>query len=140
MKLYFNQPYKQLPKQKEVFRPKDSTWAQTALPLGNGSLGLSALGGIQKERITVNCKTFWTGGPSPQRPNYCGGNLTGTDENGKTRFQYFQDAREAFLNGKDEKGSRICEKLVGGKDGYGAYQCMGEIRIAFDRPTLKTGA
>lgn len=140
MKLYFNQPYKQLPKQKEVFRPKDSTWAQTTLPLGNGSLGLSALGGIQKERITVNCKTFWTGGPSPQRPNYCGGNLTGTDENGKTRFQYFQDAREAFLNGKDEEGSRICEKLVGGKDGYGAYQCMGEIRIAFDRPTLKTGA
>ncbi|MGN0571685.1 MAG: glycosyl hydrolase family 95 catalytic domain-containing protein [Candidatus Fimenecus sp.] len=140
MKIYFDKPYKQLHKQKEVFRPKDSTWAQTALPLGNGNLGLSALGGIRKEQITVNCKTFWTGGPSEKRPDYCGGNLTGADENGKTRFQYFQDAREAFLNGKDEEGSRICEKLVGGKDGYGAYQCMGEIRIVFDRPTLTTGA
>ncbi|MGN0519681.1 MAG: glycosyl hydrolase family 95 catalytic domain-containing protein [Candidatus Fimenecus sp.] len=140
MKIYFNKPYKQLQKQKEVFRPKDSTWAQTALPLGNGSLGLSALGGIKKEQITVNCKTFWTGGPSEKRPDYCGGNLTGADENGKTRLDYFHEARDAFLNGKDDEGSRICEKLVGGKDGYGAYQCMGEIRIAFDRPTLKTGA
>lgn len=136
MKIYFEKPYNRLklklnPRQKSA----DSVWEQTALPIGNGSLGLSALGGIKKEKITVNCKSFWTGGPSKNRPDYCGGNITGADENGKTRFQYFQDARNAFLNGNDEEGSQICEKLVGEVKGYGAYQCMGEIRIAFDRAT-----
>lgn len=136
MKIYFNKPYKRLEKKKIPLKPADSVWEQTTLPIGNGSLGLSALGGIGKEKITVNCKSFWTGGPSKKRPAYCGGNITGTDENGKTRFQYFQDARDAFLSGNDDEGSRICEKLVGEKDGYGAYQCMGEIRIAFDRAML----
>lgn len=135
MKIYFEQPYKQLKKKKIPVKPKDSVWEQTTLPLGNGSLGLSALGGVKTEKITVNCKSFWTGGPSAKRPDYCGGNITGTDENGKTRFDYFQEARNAFLSGNDEEGSRICEKLVGKKEGYGAYQCMGEIRITFDRPT-----
>lgn len=138
MKIYFAQPYNQLKKKKIPLKPKDSVWEQTALPLGNGSLGLSALGGIKKEKITVNCKSFWTGGPSPKRPDYCGGNITETDENGKTRFDYFKDARTAFLNGNDAEGNRICEKLVGKKEGYGAYQCMGEICFTFNRPTLFT--
>lgn len=136
MKIYFEKQYKRLKKKKVPLKPSDSVWEQTALPLGNGSLGLSALGGVNKEQITVNCKTFWTGGPSPKRPDYCGGNITGADENGKTRADYFQESRKAFLNGDSNTGSRICEKLVGVKDGYGAYQCMGEIQIVFDRPTL----
>lgn len=140
MKIYFEKQYKRLKQKKVPLKTSDSIWEQTALPLGNGSLGISALGGVRKEQITVNCKTFWTGGPSKKRPDYCGGNITGTDENGKTRADYFREARESFLNGDSEAGSRICEKLIGTKDGYGAYQCMGEIQIAFDRPTRFTAA
>lgn len=136
MKIYFEKPYNRLKTKKLPLKNKHLLWEQTALPIGNGSLGLSALGGIKKEQITVNCKSFWTGGPAPQRPDYCGGNITEKDENGKTRFDYFQEARAAFLSGDSEKGSRICEKLVGKTDGYGAYQCMGEICIAFDRQML----
>lgn len=136
MKIYFEKPYNRLKTKKLPLKNKHLLWEQTALPIGNGSLGLSALGGIKKEQITVNCKSFWTGGPAPQRPDYCGGNITEKDENGKTRFDYFQEARAAFLSSDSEEGSRICEKLVGKTDGYGAYQCMGEICIAFDRQML----
>lgn len=135
MKIYFEKEYKKLKKKFFLKKTNDNLWEQTALPIGNGSLGLSTLGGINKEQITVNCKTFWTGGPSPNRPNYCGGNIVDKDDNGKTRLDYFNEARKELLNGNEKNGSLLCDKLVGEKDGYGAYQCMGEIQILFDNPT-----
>lgn len=138
MKIFFEKPYQKLKlKHNLLQKSADSIWEQAALPIGNGSLGLSALGGIKQESITVNCKSFWTGGPSPKRPKYCGGNILGTDKNGKTRADYFQAARDAFAAGKDEEGSRLCDKLVGEQDGYGAYQCCGKILMDFDSPVLR---
>lgn len=134
MKLYYDKPYTKLKRKKIKVPPKDSIWEQTALPLGNGSLGLSVLGGVRQEQLTLNCKSFWTGGPSEKRPDYCGGNICGKDRHGKTRYDYFQETREAFLRGDDEAGSRLCEQLIGEKDGYGAYQWMGDIYIDLDTP------
>lgn len=135
MKIFFEKPYNKLKlKHRLLQKSADSVWEQAALPIGNGSLGLSALGGVKQECITINCKSFWTGGPSPKRPNYCGGNICGTDENGKTRADYFAAARAAFADGNDSEGSRLCDKLVGETDGYGAYQCCGEIQMDFDPP------
>ena len=139
MKIFFEKPYNKLKlKHRLLQKSADSVWEQAALPIGNGSLGLSALGGIKQECITVNCKSFWTGGPSPKRPNYCGGNICGTDENGKTRADYFAAARAAFADGNDSEGSRLCDKMVGETDGYGAYQCCGEIQMDFDPPARRT--
>lgn len=139
MKIFFEKPYNKLKlKHRLLQKSADSVWEQAALPIGNGSLGLSALGGVKQECITVNCKSFWTGGPSPKRPNYCGGNICGTDENGKTRADYFAAARAAFADGNDSEGSRLCDKLVGETDGYGAYQCCGEIQMDFDPPARRT--
>lgn len=139
MKIFFEKPYQKL-KLKRNFLQKsaDSLWEQATLPLGNGTLGISALGGVRQEAITVNCKSFWTGGPSQKRPNYCGGNIQGTDANGKTRADYFREARAAFAAGNAAEGSRICNQLVGEKEGYGAYQCGGEILLDFDVPAAFT--
>ncbi len=135
MKIYYSKPYQKLRLKRNPLQKKaESIWEQAALPLGNGSLGLSALGGVKTESIIVNCKSFWTGGPSPKRPNYCGGNICGADENGKTRLDYFNEVRAAFAAGNNAEGGRLCDKLVGEKDGYGAYQCFGEIKINFDVP------
>ena len=49
-------------------------WEQYSLPIGNGYMGASFFGGIGKERVVLNEKTLWTGGPSPLRPDYNGGN------------------------------------------------------------------
>ena len=55
-------------------------WQQNTLPIGNGMLGGSIYGELFNERIIFNEKTLWTGGPSPKRPDYNGGNLIGKDE------------------------------------------------------------
>lgn len=104
-------------------------WQQNSLPIGNGMLGGSVYGEVFSERIIFNEKTLWKGGPSPKRPDYNGGNLTEKDENGKTVNDYYKEIQQLFLAGKDKEASVLCDKLVGLEDGYGSYQCWGEINI-----------
>ena len=54
-------------------------WEEYCLPIGNSYLGATFFGGIDKERIVLNEKTLWTGGPAPER-NYKGGNRKGAYE------------------------------------------------------------
>ena len=42
----------------------DKTWESRSLPIGNGSLGANIMGSISAERITLNEKTLWKGGPN----------------------------------------------------------------------------
>ena len=78
------------------------------------------------ECVIVNEKTLWTGGPSPKRPNYNGGNLQKTKD-GKNMKEVFEEARTKLNNGEDAE--EICKKLVGDTNGYGSYQCAGAWRI-----------
>ncbi|MDE5756022.1 MAG: glycoside hydrolase family 95 protein, partial [Clostridia bacterium] len=101
-------------------------WQQQALPLGNGTLGITVTGEPYDEWVVVNEKTLWTGGPSPKRPNYNGGNLQKTKD-GKDMKEVFAEARAQLKNG--EIADEICSKLVGDTDGYGSYQCAGFWRV-----------
>ncbi len=139
MKLYYEKPYHKLKLKKiPTAKPFDTRWEQTVLPLGNGELGLSAFGGIRRESIPVNCKSFWAGGPSEKRPNYCGGNILGKDENGKTRYDYFLEIRKLFAEGREQEASKLCDKLVGSKEGYGTYLQFGNLKMRFRKPALFT--
>ena len=40
-------------------------WESTCLPIGNGYMGATFFGGIEREVVVLNEKTLWTGGPSP---------------------------------------------------------------------------
>ena len=60
----------------------DNRWQQHTLPIGNGDMGANVYGEIVSEHLTFNEKTLWTGGPSPSRPNYMGGNLESQGQNG----------------------------------------------------------
>ena len=42
----------------------DREWENASLPIGNGSLGANILGSVAAERITLNEKTLWKGGPN----------------------------------------------------------------------------
>ena len=42
----------------------DSEWESSSLPLGNGSVGANVMGSVAVERITLNEKTLWQGGPA----------------------------------------------------------------------------
>lgn len=43
---------------------KDKEWESRSIPIGNGSFGGSILGSIAAERITLNEKSLWRGGPN----------------------------------------------------------------------------
>lgn len=133
MKLFYMKPCDKLKlrRAKRVNR-YEGYWEQTALPLGNGNLGLSVLDETEKETVVVNLKTLWTGGPSPSRPDYAGGNLIGKDDDGRTVYDYFKSVRELFSKRKDSEAAAMCDKLVGIEEGYGSYQCYGEIVFRTD--------
>lgn len=133
--LYYKAPPSKLRLKRAYFKGFENLWEQTSLPLGNGSIGMGIMGEVKKDKIILNHKTLWAGGPSPKRPDYCGGNITTPDKDGKLPRDYHKEIYEAFCNGDDKTAHNLCEKLVGISDGYGAYQCWGEL--IFDFPKLR---
>ncbi len=131
-KLEFSAPPSKLKLRRPYYKGFKNIWEQTALPLGNGSLGLTVIGEVKSDKLVLNHKTLWVGGPSPKRPDYCGGNINKPDENGKMPYDYYYDIRKEFQEGNDKKAHELCEKLVGIMDGYGAYQCWGNLEFCFD--------
>ncbi len=110
------------------------SWEQKSLPVGNGSIGGNVFGRVDRERITLNEKTFWTGGPSSSRPGYIGGNIAANGKNGET----LKEVQRLFLEGKIAEGEKLCEKLVGTWDGYGGYQLFGNLYLDFGEVETKT--
>ena len=108
-------------------------WQQQALPLGNGTLGITLYGQAFDEEIVVNEKSLWTGGPSPKRPDYCGGNISAI--NGENMSDIFKRARIKLAKG--ENADSVCSKLIGRKDGYGSYQCAGIWKIKGNKRKIK---
>lgn len=106
-------------------------WEKKSLPVGNSSIGGNVFGRYDVERITLNEKTFWTGGPSASRPNYIGGNITEYGNYGET----LAEVQRLFMAGEIAKGEALCEKLVGTWDGYGGYQLFGNLYLDFGAVT-----
>lgn len=125
MKLFYNRPPSKTKLKRAYWRGFENLWEQTSLPTGNGSLGMGIIGNLKSDKIVLNHKTLWAGGPSPKRPDYCGGNITTPDENGKLPVDYYKEIYTAFTSGEDKKAHDLCEKLVGIMDGYGGYRCWG---------------
>ncbi|MEG1608524.1 MAG: glycoside hydrolase family 95 protein, partial [Clostridia bacterium] len=100
-------------------------WQDSVLPIGNGYMGMCVFGGINKEVLQFNEKTLWQGGPSPQRPNYNGGNIEGS-------YEVLKAIQTALDAGEMDKVGKLRNKLVGEMDGYGNYLNFGEVRLDFD--------
>ena len=74
-KLIYKAPPSKLKLKRPYYKGFQNIWEQAALPLGNGSLGLTVIGEVKNDKLALNQKTLWVGGPSPKRPDYCGGNI-----------------------------------------------------------------
>lgn len=117
---------------------ENEIWQQYTLPIGNGDMGGNVYGEIENELITFNEKTLWTGGPSEKRPDYNGGNKeTGVDKDGKEgtpQYEILKQIQDLFAQHNDyddRRASELCDELTGIKDGYGSYQCFGNINLKF---------
>ncbi len=100
-------------------------WEEYCLPIGNGYMGATFFGGIDKERIVLNEKTLWTGGPSEHRLDYNGGNR-------KNAYKYVKEVQQLLHDNKyDEAIERLPMLTCDTGDGYGAYQLLCDAVVAF---------
>lgn len=107
----------------------DEAWHGYVLPLGNGFMGAAVYGGVAVERIQLNDKTLWSGGP---------GAKGFSDGNRKETWKSLPEIREAMLKGDLDKVEKMGkERLTGvgtpddpdGRKTFGLYQTLGELRI-----------
>ncbi|NUR93499.1 MAG: glycoside hydrolase family 95 protein, partial [Nonomuraea sp.] len=104
-------------------------WEGHVLPIGNGALGACVFGTLGTERLQLNEKSLWTGGPGGADPYDFG--------------RWPQDRRAALESVRraiDERGSVSPEEAaellgnpaystVGRIPGFGAYQNFGELLL-----------
>ncbi len=111
----------------------DRAWESRSLPIGNGSLGANILGSISAERITLNEKTLWKGGPNTAKGADYYWNVN------KQSAEVLKEIRQAFLDGNQEKAALLTQKNFNGLAAYeekdetpfrfGSFTTMGELYI-----------
>lgn len=99
-------------------------WQSATLPIGNGKLGANIYGEVQKEHLTLNEETLWSGGKySSSTP---GGNVEISDATWNSMVS-------TILDGKTVDAT----KLQGVKDDksngyYNGYQALGDLYFTFN--------
>lgn len=111
----------------------DRAWESRSLPIGNGSLGANILGSISAERITLNEKTLWKGGPNTAKGADYYWNVN------KQSAEVLKEIRQAFLDDNQEKAALLTQKNFNGLAAYeekdetpfrfGSFTTMGELYI-----------
>jgi alpha-L-fucosidase 2 len=111
----------------------DRAWESRSLPIGNGSLGANILGSISAERITLNEKNLWKGGPNTAKGADYYWNVN------KQSAEVLKEIRQAFLDGNQEKAALLTQKNFNGLAAYeekdetpfrfGSFTTMGELYI-----------
>ena len=113
----------------------DFAWEQRSFPIGNGSFGGNILGSVETERITLNEKSLWKGGP-----NVSGGARYYWDAN-KEGYKVLDQIRHSFIqfSGINSVATELTRNNFNGKCGYepdseksfrfGSFTTMGEFHI-----------
>lgn len=112
----------------------DPQWESKTLPIGNGSLGASIFGAIETERISLNEKSLWLGGPNTSKGPAYYWNVN------KNSVAVLQQIREAFLKGDDKLADQLTSNNMNGVISYepqdedpwrfGSFTTMGELHIS----------
>lgn len=111
-----------------------SEWETKSIPLGNGSVGANVMGSVPVERITLNEKTLWFGGPGT-----AGGAAHYWDAN-KEAAQYLPQIRKALADGDYATAEQLTLKNFNGLVGYsrsgekefrfGGFTTAGELQVS----------
>lgn len=99
-------------------------WSTQCLHIGNGYMGGSFYGEVEKECFNIAEKTFWTGGPNVT-PHYNYGIIKG----GKNEIGHI---REAIIKGDITTADALARKhMMGNYEGFGYFSKVGELYIEF---------
>jgi alpha-L-fucosidase 2 len=105
-------------------------WETQSLPVGNGALGGGVFGTVAKERIQLNEKTLWTGGPGS--PGYDFGNWTSPRPNA------IRDMQDRIDRERRVAPADVASALGQPKHGFGSYQTFGELGLTLANPPSST--
>lgn len=92
----------------------DAEWESQSLPIGNGSLGINILGSVEAERLTLNEKSLWRGGPNTSR-----GAKYYWDVN-KQSAHVLNDIRKAFADDDWKRADELTRKNFNSTVEYGS--------------------
>lgn len=111
----------------------DKSWEDRSMPIGNGALGGNVLGSVAAERITLNEKTLWTGGPNSVSNPSTYWNIN------KDGAKYLPEIRQAFQEGNQKKAEALTKEHFKGLANYnptrdhsylfGTFTSLGELYI-----------
>lgn len=108
------------------FRYPAKSWSEQALHIGNGYMGASFYGEVEKERLDIAEKTFWAGGPHAASDfNY--GIIKGGKDKIATIRQLIVERRFA----EADSLSRIY--MTGDYTNYGYFSMVGNLWIDFGK-------
>lgn len=105
----------------------DSAWERSSLPIGNGMVGATVMGSPRRERVVINEKTLWLGGPGTGAEAYW-------NMNKKVAPEALDSIRTLLKAGHREEAHRMCADLFTGTTPYdtsrfGAFTQMGEAYV-----------
>ncbi len=106
----------------------DEVWERQSLPIGNGSFGGSVLGSVGCERVVLNEKTLWTGGPGRNAEKYW-------TMNRDVSADTLQQIRDYLAAGDNSSAESLVSSGYRGNIGYeksefGTYTVMGEAYVS----------
>ena len=112
------------PDQTLWFTSPAENWAQQALHIGNGYMGASFYGSVNRERFDIAEKTFWTGGPHSSS-DFKSPIIKG----GKDKID---EIRKLIVEKKYVEADSLCRKyMVGNYSHYGYFSMVGNLYIDF---------
>lgn len=133
MTIYFNNPTRSLDSLSMYDYSADKEWENLSLPIGNGSLGANVLGSVAIERLTLNEKSLWRGGPNVSESASYYWNVN------KESSSVLKEIRQAFIEKDYAKADSLTRKNFNGYAAYepwnekpfrfGSYTTMGELLI-----------
>ena len=86
----------------------DSDWESRSLPISNGSIGANIMGSISAERITLNEKSLWKGGPNTSKGASYYWNVN------KQSAHLLKDIRKAFAEGNQNLAEKLTKENFNG--------------------------
>lgn len=105
----------------------DTQWERQSLPIGNGSFGGSVLGSVARERVVLNEKSLWFGGPGTGAKEYWAMNHYVAPEQ-------LDSIRNLLKEGKAEEAHRLTSRIYAGttpydRSSFGCFTEMGEAYV-----------
>ena len=110
----------------------DTIWERCSFPIGNGSFGGNVIGSVARERVVLNEKSLWKGGPAAGLKDYWNMNRQVPDS-------VLSKVRTLLEQGRNaEAGALVSENYRGNvpytPDLFGTFTVLGEAYVTTGIP------